>query len=113
MRGVRAWRSTWASTAGAALQVAGTRVIHRLADQAMVQASATALTRLATAVHCLGTARPGCSGVRHPWGRQRPSPPPIPLSGVGFFVSANFSMRCVFVGVSQFIKDHLNEIKWL
>ena len=43
---------------------------QRLAYQALFQASATALKRLAKDERFIGTARPGCTGVLHPWGRQ-------------------------------------------
>jgi putative transposase/transposase-like zinc-binding protein len=43
---------------------------HRLAYQAMFQASATALKRLAQEQRCIGTALPGFTGVLHTWGRQ-------------------------------------------
>ena len=50
---------------------------QRLAYQALFQASATALKRLATDERCIGTALPGCTGVLHPWGRQLPYHPHI------------------------------------
>jgi hypothetical protein len=43
---------------------------QRLASQAMLHASATALKRLATAERFIGTDLPGCTGVLHTWGRQ-------------------------------------------
>jgi len=43
---------------------------QRLAYQALFQASATALKRLATDERFIGTALPGCTGVLHTWGRQ-------------------------------------------
>jgi Putative transposase/Transposase zinc-binding domain len=43
---------------------------QRLAYQALLQASATALKRLAKAQRCIGTALPGFTGVLHTWGRQ-------------------------------------------
>jgi DNA-binding winged helix-turn-helix (wHTH) protein len=45
--------------------------------------------------------------------RRAAPAPPSQLTGVGFFVSANFSMRCAFVDMSQLTKDYLNEIKRL
>jgi hypothetical protein len=42
---------------------------QRLAYQALLQASATALKRLAQDERFLGTDLPGCTGVLHPWGR--------------------------------------------
>jgi hypothetical protein len=50
---------------------------QRLASQALLQASATALTRLATDERCIGTDRPGCTGVLHTWGRPRQYHPHI------------------------------------
>ena len=43
---------------------------QRLAYQAMFQASATALKRLANDERFIGTALPGFTGVLHTWGRQ-------------------------------------------
>jgi hypothetical protein len=43
---------------------------QRRAYHALLQASATALKRLATDERCIGPALPGCTGVLHPWGRQ-------------------------------------------
>ena len=43
---------------------------QRLAYQAMFQASATALKRLAQDERFIGTDLPGCTGVLHTWGRQ-------------------------------------------
>ena len=43
---------------------------QRLAYQAMLPASATALTRLATDQRFIGTDLPGFTGVLHTWGRQ-------------------------------------------
>ena len=43
---------------------------QRLAYQAMLQASATALKRLATDERFIGTDLPGFTGVLHTWGRQ-------------------------------------------
>ena len=43
---------------------------QRLVSQAMLQASATALKRLATDERFIGTDLPGCTGVLHTWGRQ-------------------------------------------
>jgi hypothetical protein len=43
---------------------------QRLAYQALLQAAATALKRLATDKRFLGTDLPGCTGVLHTWGRQ-------------------------------------------
>jgi hypothetical protein len=48
---------------------------HRLAYHALLQASATALKRLATDERCIGTDLPGCTGVLHPWGRPLQSHP--------------------------------------
>ena len=43
----------------------------------MLQASATALKRLATDARCIGTDLPGFTGVLHTWGRQLPYHPHI------------------------------------
>jgi len=43
---------------------------HRLAYQALLQASATALTRLAKDERFIGTDLPGLTGILHTWGRQ-------------------------------------------
>jgi len=43
---------------------------QRLAYQALLHASATALKRLATDERFIGTDLPGCTGVLHTWGRQ-------------------------------------------
>lgn len=43
----------------------------------MVHASSRALNRLATDERGSGTDRPGCTGGRHTWGRQRQDHPPI------------------------------------
>jgi hypothetical protein len=48
---------------------------QRPAYQAMLQASATALKRLAPDERCIGTDLPGCTGVLHTWGRQLQSHP--------------------------------------
>jgi hypothetical protein len=48
---------------------------QRLAYQAMFQASATALKRLAKDPRFIGTDLPGCTGVLHTWGRQLQSHP--------------------------------------
>lgn len=53
------------------------RAPQRLASQAMVHASSRALNRLATDERGSGTDRPGCTGGRHTWGRQRQDHPPI------------------------------------
>jgi Putative transposase/Transposase zinc-binding domain len=50
---------------------------QRLAYHALLQASATALKRLATDERCIGTALPGFTGVLHTWGRQLQYHPPI------------------------------------
>ena len=50
---------------------------HRPASQALLQASAPALKRLAHDERFLGTALPGFPGGLHPWGRQLPYHPPI------------------------------------
>jgi Transposase zinc-binding domain/Putative transposase len=65
---------------------------QRMAYQARLHASATALTRLATDKRFIGTALPGFAGVLHPWGRPLQYHPPshssVPggglLSAVGF-----------------------------
>jgi hypothetical protein len=43
----------------------------------MLQASATALKRLAQDERCIGTDLPGFTGVLHTWGRQLQYPPHI------------------------------------
>ena len=50
---------------------------QRLAYQAMVQASSTALTRLANDQRFIGTDLPGFPGVLHTWGRQLQYHPPM------------------------------------
>jgi ribosomal protein L32 len=50
---------------------------QRLAYQAMFQASATALKRLAQDERFIGTDLPGFTGVLHTWGRQLPYHPPL------------------------------------
>src|SRR5262249_27697028 len=51
---------------------------QRLAYQAMFQASATALKRLAQDERFIGTDLPGVPGVLHTWGRQFQSHPHLP-----------------------------------
>src|SRR5713101_7764263 len=50
---------------------------QRLASHALLQASATALKRLAKDERFIGTDLPGCTGVLHTWGRQLQYPPHI------------------------------------
>jgi len=48
---------------------------QRTAYQALFTASSEALTRLANDERFIGTALPGCTGIRQTWGRQLPSHP--------------------------------------
>jgi Putative transposase/Transposase zinc-binding domain len=56
---------------------------QRIAYQALFQASATALKRLAQDERFIGTALPGCTGVLHTWGRQLQYHPHIHYIGPG------------------------------
>ena len=74
---------------------------QRLAYHAMLQASATALKRLATDERFIGTDLPGFPGVLHPWGRQLQYHPHlhaiVPGGGLSADRSAWWPSRAHFV----------------
>ena len=81
------------------------RTPPRPASPARCNASAAARHRRAQAARCLGTALPGCTGIRHPWDRQRPSPPHlhalVPGGGLSKDRDAWLPSRATFSGPVQ------------